>query len=252
MLLKLDLSKAFDKLNWNYMEKVLLAFGFNQSWVSWIKNLISSSFLSILMNGSPTAPFIPSQDIRQGYPLSPFLFILAVECLGRSIKVATNERKLHGLCLHQMDDTHTHQQFLDDTMLFGKSIVSEAKALKKILQNFSLASGASINENKSNVFFFNTPTITQRNILKTMNFHLPSKYLGAPLIDRACQFTAWEDLILRLKKCLSSWSFRCLNLAVKVILVKSVLQSMPLYLLSALTTPKFILKALRNLQRNFL
>jgi hypothetical protein len=64
MLLKLDLSKAFDKLSWEFMREILLAFGFNQDWVAWILNLTSSAFFSLLVNGMPSRPFSPSRGIR--------------------------------------------------------------------------------------------------------------------------------------------------------------------------------------------
>eukprot|EP00253_Pinus_taeda_P021995 PITA_21995 len=86
MILKLDLSKAFDKLSWTYIQKILNAFGFSHMWVRWIMGLLSSSFFSILVNGYPSQPFRPSRGIRQGDPLSPFLFILMAEGLGRLIK----------------------------------------------------------------------------------------------------------------------------------------------------------------------
>lgn len=70
MLLKLNLSKAFDKLSWDYMREMLLAFGFDKLWVDWILNLTSSAFFSILINRVPSRPFSPSRGIRQGDPLS--------------------------------------------------------------------------------------------------------------------------------------------------------------------------------------
>jgi hypothetical protein len=85
MLLKLDLSKAFDRLSWEYIENILLAFGFSQDWVHWILSLLSSSFFFILVNGSPSPTFSPSRGIHQGDPLSPFLFILMAEGLGRML-----------------------------------------------------------------------------------------------------------------------------------------------------------------------
>jgi len=64
MLLKLDLSKAFDRLSWKYTEKILMAFGFDPSWVRWVMSLISSSFFSVLINGIPSDTFHPSRGIR--------------------------------------------------------------------------------------------------------------------------------------------------------------------------------------------
>ena len=100
MILKLDLSKAFDKLNWAFIEKMLLAIGFCQDWVRWILSLISSTFFSILVNGSPSSTFSPSRGISQGDPLSPFLFILMDEGLGRMFQSALAEHSLKGLSLH--------------------------------------------------------------------------------------------------------------------------------------------------------
>jgi hypothetical protein len=76
VLLKHDLSKSFDKLSWKYMKALLSAFGFNKDWVSWIMNLISSTFVSSMVNGVPSQPFSPSRGIRKGDPLSPFLFVI--------------------------------------------------------------------------------------------------------------------------------------------------------------------------------
>jgi hypothetical protein len=100
MLLKLDLSKAFDKLSWNYLKATLLAFGFDPSWVTWIVNLTSSALFSIMFNGVSSKPFSPSRGIRQGDPLSPFIFILMAEGLSRTIKAAITDHSLSGLSLH--------------------------------------------------------------------------------------------------------------------------------------------------------
>ena len=64
MLLKLDLSKAYDKLNWQFLESILKYFGFAEEWTNWIMNMVSSAFFSILVNGSPSSPFNASQGIK--------------------------------------------------------------------------------------------------------------------------------------------------------------------------------------------
>lgn len=88
MLLKIDLSKAFDKLSWMYIQKMLTAFGFSHAWVRWVISLISSSFFSILVNDIPPTPFQLTRGIRQGDPLYPFLFFLMAKGLGNIIKHA--------------------------------------------------------------------------------------------------------------------------------------------------------------------
>ena len=100
MLLKIDLSKAFDKLSWSYIHQMLSAFGFNPTQIQWIMSLISSLIYSIFLNGSPSMPFSPTRVIRQGDPLSPFLFVIMAEGLGRLINYHVRMRYLKGLCIH--------------------------------------------------------------------------------------------------------------------------------------------------------
>eukprot|EP00253_Pinus_taeda_P022503 PITA_22503 len=254
MLLKLDLSKAFDSLSWNYMEKILLAFGFNASWVHWIMSLLTSSFFSVLINGIPSETFHPSRGIRQGDPLSPFLFIIAAEGLGRSVKHAQQANRLKGLSFHNTP-VATHQQFVDDTMLYGHPLVQEARQLKSLLADFSEASGAAINQSKFQIFFFHTPSAIQPAILRILKFtsaKLPSTYLGAPLIASNLKHSAWKSLLEKLEAKLSSWTHRSLNMASRLVLIKAILQAMPLYLFSILLAPKWVLKELKAIQRAFL
>eukprot|EP00253_Pinus_taeda_P032967 PITA_32967 len=140
MIMQLDIAKACDKLNWTYIRKVLIAFGFDQNWVRWILALITSCSFSILDNGSPSETLIPSRGLQQGDPLSPFLFILMMEGLGRSIKHTEEVGKIKGLQISDTGQALTHQKFVDDTMLQGIPTVKEALAYKQILSNFAMAS----------------------------------------------------------------------------------------------------------------
>ena len=109
MLLKLDLSKAYDKLNWKFLVGILKSFGFVEEWSNWIMNMVSSSFFLILVNGSPSSPLNATRGIRQGDPLSPFLFIIAAEGLGRMLKNRREVNKIQGLSLTDGMDPQTHQ-----------------------------------------------------------------------------------------------------------------------------------------------
>jgi hypothetical protein len=141
MLIKLDLSKAFDRISWKYMSSLLEAFGFDNLWVAWIMRLTSSAFFSILVNGVPSQPFSPSRGIRQGDPLSPFLFVIMAEGLGRYIKASVEEGSLKGLPLHNLQPAPSHSQFVDDTLLMNTPTAQEANKLKTILTDFVEASG---------------------------------------------------------------------------------------------------------------
>ena len=100
MILKLDLSKAFNKLSHFFIEEMLLSFSFCQYWVQWILSLISSTFFSILVNGSPSSMLLSSRGICLGDPLSPFLFILMVEGLWHMIQSTMIDHTLRDLSLH--------------------------------------------------------------------------------------------------------------------------------------------------------
>lgn len=187
MLLKIDLSKAFDKLSWTYIKSVLIAFGFNPTWVRYIMTLVSSPLCFVLVNGIPSKLYHSSRGIHQGDPLSPFLFIIMAKGLGCLIKHSAHSHDLRGLSVHGSTTT-THQKFVDDNMLFGHPSVNEARTFKVLLDTFSAASDTTINTTKSQFFFFNTTITTQRIIAWIIGFpqaKIPSQYLGAPLIDSA-------------------------------------------------------------------
>ena len=128
MLVKIDIAKSYDKLSWKYMRSILEAFGFGREWIEWIMNLVSTPFFSILLNGSPTRLLNPSRGIRQGDPLSPFLFILMVKGLINLFQDQSSIGEIRVLNLHEGMDKQIHQHFVDDTMLMGHPRIQEARA----------------------------------------------------------------------------------------------------------------------------
>ena len=108
MLIKLVMSKAFDKISWKILRAMLGAFGFSTSWVNWVLALVSYAFLSILTNRSPFATFSTSRGILQGDPLSPYLFIILVEGLRKFIKAQVQEIHMQGISLNSFGTPHSH------------------------------------------------------------------------------------------------------------------------------------------------
>eukprot|EP00253_Pinus_taeda_P036048 PITA_36048 len=213
-MIKLDLSKAYDRLSWNYLGKFLESFGFSRRWIDWIHSLISSPNFSILVNGTPSKTFTASRGIRQGDPLSPFLFILATEGLGRFIKKEREANRIKGLKLWGNNLPLTHQQFVDDIMLFGEPTVKEVKHLRRNLDLFVDASGLEINRDKSCVFIFNTVDQVKAHLIRLLGFRrgeLPTKYLGNILDFTSKKMKNWQGVLDKLsnkkkKWALTSWS----------------------------------------------
>jgi hypothetical protein len=237
MLIKLDLSKYFDRISWQYMRSLLEAYGFDTTWIDWIMHLTSSTFFSILVNGVPSQPFSPTRGIRQGDPLSPFLFVIMVEGLGRYINASIEDGSLKGLPLHNLQLTTSHSQFVDDTLLMNTPTAQEANKLKTILTDFAEASGTSLNLDKSQLFFFNTPLAVQTHISKLLGIpksSLLSNYLGIPLTGATTRNISWDSLLLSISNHLNNLDLFSLNLAARLVLLKYVLQALPTYLFTAL------------------
>ena len=149
----------------------------------------------------------------------------------------------------------THQQFVDDTMLQGTPTVKEAKAFKQILHEFAMAVGTEVSLTKSKIFFFNTDISIQRNLSRILGFQrdsLPSKYLGVPLTDKPLHNDILEPVLNKLKDKVSKWTNRALNLVGRLTLTKAILQTIPIYMLSAISTPSGVSIQIRNIQRDFL
>eukprot|EP00253_Pinus_taeda_P010380 PITA_10380 len=255
MMIKLDLSKAYDRLNWKYLETVLERFGFHQRWIAWIHNLIYSPHFSILVNGSPSKTFNASRGIRQGDPLSPFLFILAAEGLGRFIKQERAVNRIKGLQIWGNNLPLTHQQFVDDIMLFGEPTVREVQHLRRILNMFTEASGLEINKDKSCIFIFNTMEQVKTHLIRILGFkrgELPTKYLGNILDFTSKRMRNWQGVLDKLSNKVANWSFRVLNIVGRVVLAKSVLQAIPIYPLSIMAAPAGVCAKIREIIRKFI
>lgn len=242
MMIHLDMSKAFDKINWVYMREVLAAYGFDKECIKWIMAMVMGLF------------FINPPEWLTLSALPPLKRHIMSKGLSLSIIVALSSNDLSNLKLYALAPPSMCQQFVDDTLLIGLPTAKEATPFKAILSYFFDAYGTSINQEKSKLFFNTSPSI-QRNIVIILNFPisiLPSKYLGVPLTNKPMVSSIWKALLSKLEKRLPNWTFISLNMASHLVLVKSVLQAIPHYLYSALVAPKAISNTIRNLQRNFL
>eukprot|EP00253_Pinus_taeda_P006547 PITA_06547 len=255
MTIKLDLSKAYDRLNWKYLKAILAAFRFSRRWTDWVYNMISTPIFSIMLNWTPSSTFKATRGIRKGDPLSPFLFILAAEGLGRYFKKYLRERKIKRLRLWGNNLPITHQQFVDEIMLFCEVSIKEVRGVKRILDLFMEASGMEINKEKSCTFIFNTLDIIKTHLIRMLGFRqgeLPTKYLGNQLDINPTRLENWQQIIEKIKNRLPSWSFRSLNIAGRLVLLKSFLQAIPIYPLSIMAAPKGVCTKMKEIFGKFI
>ena len=150
-LLKLDFEKAYDTISWESLDMVLTEMGFGIKWRKWIASCITTSRISIIFNGCPCKPFRMGRGLRQGDPLSPFLFVLVTEVLNRVLIRAAEVGLFKGLQIGSHRETLTHLQFADDTLLFCEANEIYLQNLKKVLLSFQAFSGLAVNYSKSSL-----------------------------------------------------------------------------------------------------
>lgn len=148
-MLKLDFEKTYDSVNWEFLFNMLSNFGFRDRWVRWIKSCVTSTKVSVLVNGSPTDDFCPERRLRQGDPLSFFLFNIVAEGLNILFDRAKEMGLIKGVVIGNNEVTITHLQFADDTILFCEAEWVEVVTIKRILRCFEILSGLKINYQNS-------------------------------------------------------------------------------------------------------
>ncbi|CAN0840801.1 LINE-1 retrotransposable element ORF2 protein [Linum grandiflorum] len=255
MMLKLDMRKAYDLVEWDSLEGLLTAYGFAGVWVSWIRECIRTVDFSILFNGQPTSTFTPERGIRQGDPLSPFLFILMSNALSFLIDKGIRQKRLTGIKLRRNGPTLSHCLFADDTIIFGKASLEEAQRIIDIIGKYGASTGQEVNLEKSSVFFSkNVMEADRTTIVETIGFsptNCHSKYLGVPTEWGRSKKETFSFLIDRLIKRGHFWQGLLLSHAGKETLIKAVLQAIPTYVMSSFLLPKAITRKMDSLIRNF-
>ena len=153
MALKLDMSKAYDRVEWNYLQKVMETMGFCTRWIGLIMECVRTVSYSILLNDDPKGLINPTRGIRQGDPLSPFLFLLCTEGLHGLIKKSARAEDINGFSICKRGPKLTHLFFADDSLLFCKANPQECGNVLKILAVYEEVSGKKINKVKTSLFF---------------------------------------------------------------------------------------------------
>jgi hypothetical protein len=237
LALKLDLQKAYDRVNWDFIKTVLQQFGFNSKFIGWIMECISTVSFSILVNGGISKKFMPTRGLRQGDPLSPYLFILCQEVLSRLIDREFFKGAIKGVKMNVAGPAFTHVMYADDIMLFAKANSSEVKILDDCLETYCEWSGQRINRNKSGIIFSKLVQRDKRREVKellAMNKIQPNAtYLGAPLFQSTSRIKDFKFLQEKLESRLLGWRSKALSWAGRATMIRSVALALPSYTFSS-------------------
>ncbi|KAL0804295.1 hypothetical protein Bca101_096785 [Brassica carinata] len=223
--LQIDITKAYDNVDWRFLFNVLEALELPQNLRNWVRVCVSSPHYSIALNGELAGFFPGKKGLRQGDPISSSLFVIVMDLLSKQLDRAA---LAHQFIPHPkaIDPLVTHLSFADDMLIFFNGDSDSLEGILRILQSFYLNSGLGLNLAKSSLFLDGG----NAEILKQMadrfglaSGSLPVKYLGLPLMPNKMNRRDYQPLIDKVIKRISSWTNRHLSFAGRLELIKSVL-----------------------------
>eukprot|EP00253_Pinus_taeda_P018186 PITA_18186 len=226
MIIKLDMANAFDRVDHSFLRAALKKFGFSSNFVSIINGCISNSWTAPLINGRPSKFFKSSRGLRQGCPLSPFLYIIMAETLSVQLENLRNKREITGICIERGIKEINHSLFADDKIINWGSVQSDGQ---EIQQRISQILDIPLQRNWSSF-----------------------SYLGLPLAKEHIKAKVWTKHIEKMRGLLQSWGASWLNLAGRTILIKAVLSGLPIYQNVVIMAPANTHKHMELIMRSFL
>ncbi|GKA60514.1 RNA-directed DNA polymerase, eukaryota, reverse transcriptase zinc-binding domain protein, partial [Tanacetum coccineum] len=224
-ILKIDFEKAYDSIRWDYLDDVLRKFGFGEKWCGWIQECLRSSWGSVLVNGSPTEEFQFFKGLKQGDPLSLFIFILVMESLHLSFKRVVDAGITKNI----------------DTIIY-------------VLKCFQRASGLSINLRKSKLLGI---AVSVDRVEQAANrigcgvLKVPFAYLGSKVGGNMSRIQSWDEIVEKMAARLSKWKMKTLSIGGRLTLQKAVLGSMPIYHMSIFKVPMKVLHRMESIRCHF-
>ena len=257
LVCKLDIEKAYDSISWEFLYQVLGRMGFGSRWLSWMKWCMSTASFSVLINGSPAGFFPSSRGLRQGDPLSPYLFVIGMEALSCLINRAVDGNYLSGSRVangRREELAISHLFYADDTLIFCEADSDQLKFLSWILMWFEAMSGLKINLAKSEIIPIG-PVINLEGLASDLGCKMgsfPTSYLGLPLGAKHKALGVWDSIEERYRKRLAAWKTQYISKGGRITLIRSTLSSLPIYYLSLFRMPQKVCARLERIQRQFL
>ncbi|XP_052623755.1 uncharacterized protein LOC128129116 [Lactuca sativa] len=253
--IKIDIQKAYDTVDWSFLNRILQGFGFHPVMVQWIMACVSSPWFMLNFNCEDHGYFEGKRGLRQGDPLSPYLFTIVMEVfniiLGKLIDESQNF-KFHSKC---MALNISHLCFPDDLLVFSYGNGNSVRIIRDALDEFKKVSGLKVSMEKSQIYFSCVKPNMRRIILGILPFDVgrfPFKYLGVPmcvtkLFERDC-----KKLIEKIKMRIFNWKSKTLSFAGRLQIINSVLTSIHVYWASIFKIPIATINDIEKMCRSFL
>jgi len=251
VLINIDFEKAFDSIEWSFVVEALKFFNFPQKFISWTRCLYNNIETCIINNGHLSKFFKPQRGVRQGCPLSPYIFVIAAELLSLYVK---QHPDIRGIKTSPSID-YTISQFADDTSI---AIIADKKNIESTfntLEKFSKSSGLKINVEKSEILLLGGAKAKQlpKNMRKLVKEEL--RILGLKISKDNQQTTSknYQEALDKMKATVDLWKRRQMSLAGKICIIKTMITSKLQYCMNNLASPpKEFWKEVEELLYNFL
>ncbi len=253
VLLLLDFEKAFDRIEWGFLFEALSRLGFCPQWIRWVSSLYSSATSAIKLNGVVGDTFPLARSVRQGCPLSPYLFILATDILGHMLD--DPRFGVEGLALPRGGKV-TDQTFADDTALYLQGTRENMERTQRVLDVFCKASGAKINWDKSSAIWASNKEREwewgRKVDLQWISKGKGVRYLGIQVGYHLLPEANFDKMLSALKGKLISWSTCRLWLAGRILVANQVLLASMWYLAASWDPNPRMCSRVRGVVRNFI
>uniref|UniRef100_A0A1D1ZAL7 LINE-1 reverse transcriptase n=1 Tax=Anthurium amnicola TaxID=1678845 RepID=A0A1D1ZAL7_9ARAE len=250
-VLKADLRKAFDSVHRPFIYSMLQKMGFPMTFIHWIRSCLEAAKFSILFNGSPLGFFGSSNGIRQGDPLSPYLFVIAMEGFSALMQDKWSKGIIHVPSSNGVSISHI--LFADDLIIFMKDHLGTVREIGDVITQFSTLSGLHLHCDKSKVYI--GAKVSHRrtlpDILKVREGSLPVCYLGLPLFSKSLKAAHCQNLVDKVRKQISCWKTRLLSKAGRLELIRSIISSYSIFWSTAFALPCSTILAIEALLSRF-
>ncbi|KAG7585557.1 Reverse transcriptase domain [Arabidopsis thaliana x Arabidopsis arenosa] len=252
-MLKVDLHKAFDSVRWDFVIAALKGLNLSDVFINWITECITSPTFSISVNGVSGGFFKSKRGLRQGDPLSPYLFVLSMEVFSKLLR----SRYSSGYIFYHPKTSGleiSHLMFADDVMIFFDGGSSSLHGINETLDDFASWSGLVMNREKTELFLAGVNETESATIANYGFPHasLPIRYLGLPLMCRKLTVSEYAPLVNKIKGKFNSWAVKSLSYAGRLQLIATVITGTVVFWISTFKIPRGCIREIESLCSRFL